>query len=87
MAIQANATLTFSDYAVTDEGIGFHFVCTAPGPGEPSDYYVAMTDAELAATANAAALRTALTAKLGRKLRASGIASRLDGLIGQNLTV
>lgn len=87
MALKANAVLTFTDYTVNDDSIRFHFVCADPGPGQDSDYYVTMSDAEIAATANLAALRTAVTAKLTRKLRANGIASRLDAAIGSQITV
>lgn len=87
MALKTNAAMVFTSYEVNDGDITFHFVSPDPGPGEASDYYVAMTDVELAAAANAAQLRTALTTKLGRKLRANGIASRLDSFIGQSITV
>lgn len=87
MALRTNAVMTFTSYEVRDGDVLFHFVCADPGPGMESDYYIPVTDAELSATANAAQLRTALTTKLTRKLRANGIASRLDSFIGQSITV
>jgi hypothetical protein len=79
--------MTFASYEVRDDGIGFRFTCADPGAGMESDYYVLMTDAELNATTTVPQLRTALTTKLSRKLRATGIASRLDTFIGQTITV
>ena len=87
MALRTNAVMAFVGYEVVDDGIAFRFVCGDPGGGEPSDYYVFMTDAELAAVTTAAQLRTALTTKLGRKLRATGIASKLDSFIGSTITI
>lgn len=87
MALTTNAVMTFVGYEVEDTAILFHFVCAAPGSGEPSDYYIRLTDTELNATTNTTQLRSALTTKLQRKLRASGIASRLDSFVGQTITV
>lgn len=80
-------TLTFTDYAVFDNGIQFHFVSADPGAGKPSDYYVQATDAELAAVTTQLQLRTLIENKLNRKLHANGIATKLDPFIGQSLTI
>lgn len=80
-------TLTFTDYTVLDDGIQFHFASPDPGAGQPSDYYVQATDAELAAVTTQAQLRTLVTNKLQRKLRATGIATKLDPFIGQSLVI
>jgi hypothetical protein len=87
VTLRVNAVLTFASYEVQDDGIIFRFTCADPGPGMESDYYVKLTDAELAATTTTPQLRTALTNKLTRKIRANGIASRLDAFIGNTITV
>lgn len=87
MALRANATLTFTGYTVEDGGITLRFLCGDPGGGEPSDYTVLLTDAEIATVANAAQFRSLVLGKLQRKLRASGIATRLDLYIGQSVTL
>lgn len=80
-------TLTFTSYEVTDGGITLHFVSPDPGPNRPSDYYVALTDAELAGVSTQAQLQTLVTTKLNRKLRAVGSSTKLDPFIGQSLTI
>ena len=83
-------TLTFTDYTVIDDpvlAIRFHFVSPDPGPNQPTDYYVNLTQTELDGIATQLQLRNALQAKLERKLRANGIASKLDPLIGQSLVI
>lgn len=87
MPVQPNATFTFTSYTVDDGGITLHFVCPNPGPGEANDYYVAVTDAELAAVSTAPQFVTLVTTKLQRKIRASGIASKLDPRIGSSLVI
>lgn len=87
MAINANASLTFTSYEVVDDGTRLNFVCANPGPGLPSDYVVLLTDAEIAGTTTNAQLKTLVTTKLSRKLRATGLASKLDALLGQAVTV
>lgn len=87
MALAANSTFTFSSYSITDTGIELKWVCAAPGSGEPNDYSIFVTDAELGGVTNLATFRTLVDAKLARKFRAANIASRLDSLIGQTRTV
>ena len=87
MALRTNASLTFTDYSVDDEGIHLHFVSPDPGPGEPSDYYIVLRDTDLAGVTTQGALRTLVENKLKRKLRSAGIASKLDSFIGQSLVV
>ena len=89
MALAVNAVMTFMDYQLLDNplGIEFHFVCSNPGPGQPSDYTVIVTDAEWAAATNNTQRRTLVTNKLQRKYRAAGLATALDGLIGSTFTV
>ena len=78
----------FEEYEVLDGGITLHFVVPDPGAGRPNDYYVLVTDAELAGASNTAQLRTLVQTKLERKFRAAGgIAARLDPFLGQSLTV
>lgn len=85
--LKANATLTFTGYTVTDFGVDLRFVCADPGPGEPNDYRVFVSDAELAAVGTLAQFRTLVDGKLSRTIRAATIASRLDQFIGQSRTV
>lgn len=83
-------TLTFTSYVVLDDpalAIRFHFVSPDPGPGQPNDYFVTLTQTELDGIATQLQLRNALQGKLERKLRANGIASKLDPLIGQSLVI
>lgn len=87
MALTANATLVFTRYEVTDSGITMIFVCSNPGGGEPSEYPITVTDAELSTVTNVATFRTLVDAKLQRRYRANGIASKLDPLIGQSRTI
>lgn len=87
MALRPTATLTFSGYEVSDDGIIMRFVCLLPGPGEPTDYFILLSDVDLATVTTQLQLRTLVQSKLDRKLRAAGIASKLDGFIGQSLTV
>ena len=87
MSLATNAIMTFSAYDAEDGGIRLRFVCSNPGGGEPSDYDVFITDDELAGTANLAALKTLVTTKLNRRYRAVGLATKLDPLIGQTITI
>jgi len=87
MGLKENATMTFMDYQVEDGGIRLHFLCPDPGPGEASDYFVLVTDDELSGISSLPELKQLVTAKLERALRATNIASKLDGLIGQSLTI
>ena len=87
MALAANAVMTFQDYAVEDGGVRLHFVCSNQGAGERSDYYALLTDAEIAGVTTQAQLRTLVTNKLNRALRASGFTTRLDPFIGQTITI
>ena len=87
MPVQANAHFTFTSYEVTDGGIRMFFVCTDPGPGQPNDYDIFLTDAELAPITTAPQLNTLVTNKLNRKIRAVNIAPKLDPFIGQTLVI
>lgn len=87
MPVQANATFTFTAYEVIDGGITLAFVCLNPGPGEANDYSVLVTDAELAAVTTMQQFVTLVTNKLQRKIRAAGIAAKLDPRIGSSLVI
>ena len=87
MALRANAVLKFTSYGVEDGGIRLGFVCADPGAGEASDYFVFLSDADLAGVSTLAALKTLVTTKLQRQFRASGIATKLDPLLGTTITV
>lgn len=87
MALQANANMTFNRYVVEDDGIRLWFVCSNPGGGEPSDYTIFFTDAELSAITTQVQLRSAVITKLQRAYRATNIATKLDQFIGQSVTI
>ena len=87
MALKPSAVLVFTSYEVVDEGITMHFISPDPGPGQPSDWYVLLTDADLATVIDAATFQALVLTKLRRKFRAQGIASKLDARIGASLTI
>ena len=87
MTLNASAVMTFSSYQVLEDGIALDFVCLAPGAGEETDYRVVVTNAELGAVTTLADFRALVLTKLKRRYRAEGIASKLDGLIGQSVTI
>jgi len=87
MPLQNNATMIFISYEIQDGGIQLHFVCPNPGAGEPNDYYILLTDDELTTVGTVQQLKTLVEGKLQRKLRAVGIATKLDTFIGQSLVV
>ena len=82
MPLQPDADMVLTDYSVDDAGIHLHFVCSNPGPGEPSDYFALLTDGELAGATTVENIINALTTKLKRTYRLQSIAPKLDGLIG-----
>ena len=80
--------MVFADYEIQDGGVTLHFTCANPGPGMVNDWYILLTDAEIAGAANQAQLRTLVVNKLERKFRAAGgIATKLDPFIGQSVTI
>ena len=81
------ADFQFLRYEVEDAAILMEFLNTAPGAGNPTNYTIRFTDAELAAVTTQLQLRTAVQTKLRRKLQAEGIASKLDVFIGQTVTI
>ena len=87
MALKPNASMVFTRYEIERDGVVLWFVCPDPGAGEPSDYAIYFTNAELAAVTDLASFQTACLTKLKRVYRAEGIATRLDGLIGRTLTL
>lgn len=80
-------TLTFIRYTVADTGIQLAFNADYPGPGRENEIVITLTDAELAGISTQVQLRALVTNKLNRKIRASGIATKLDPFIGQSLTI
>lgn len=88
MALKANTVFQFTGYTVQDDGgVLLRFVATDPGAGEPSDYSIVFTAAEIATISTLQQFNTAVTAKLQVKYRAQGISSRLDPLIGRTVTI
>lgn len=87
MPLRNLATMTFIGYEVKDTGIEMTFLCANPGAGEVSYWPVEVSNAEVAALATLTDFRNLVIAKLQRKYRAAGIASRLDGLIGQSVSI
>lgn len=81
------ANFQFLRYEVEDTGILMEFLNSAPPPEGASIYAIRFTDAELSAVTTQLQLRNAVLGKLRRKLQAEGIASKLDGFIGQTVTI
>lgn len=79
--------MVFAQYLVVHDGIEMEFRCPNPGPGQASEYVIKVTDTELAGVSTQAQLRTLLTTKLNRKIRATGIATKLDQFLNQSITV
>lgn len=69
------------------DGVYLTFTSPDPGPGEESDVVILLTDTDLAAVTTQVQLRDLIQNKLNRRVRAAGIASKLDPFIGQSLTV
>ena len=76
--------LTFLSYTVDTDGTSLLFTAM---PAISEEYRIFFTDAELAAITTQLQLRNAVTTKLQRKVQAVGIASKLDGFIGQQVTI
>lgn len=87
MSLRPSAVLQFLDYAVDDVGWHLHFVCADPGPGEPSDYYILLTDSDLSGVTTMNQALNLIQTKCNRKFRAAVNGTKLDALIGQTLTV
>lgn len=87
MPLNPTATMTFTDYEVLDAGIRCHFVSPNPGAGMASDWYVTLSDVDLAGSTTVAQLAALAKAALNRKLLATGIAATLDTLIGSNIVL
>lgn len=81
------ADFQFLRYEVEDTGVLLEFLNSDPGPGLPSNYAIRFTDTEFSSVTTQLQLRNAVQAKLRRKLQAEGIASKLDGFIGQTVTI
>ncbi len=87
MALKANAEMTFTRYWVDDGGVHLAFVASDPGAGMDSDYTVGFSHAEMASISTLAQFRTQVIARLQRNYRAAAVATLLDGLIGQKVSV
>ena len=87
MPVQPNASFTFTGYEVLDVGIRLDFVCADPGPGQVNNYDVVVTDSDMAGITTQQLFVQLVRTKLERKVRAVGIASRLDPMIGQSLVI
>lgn len=87
MSLKANATFTFRGYEITESGMTLRFTVADPGPGEPTDYLVTITDTDLGTITNAADFRALVMARLSRRARGTGIAAKLDAFVGQSVTL
>jgi hypothetical protein len=81
------ADFQFLRYEVEDASIAMEFLNAAPGAGNPTNYTIRFSDAELGAVTTQLQLRNAVQAKLRRKLQAEGIASKLDAFVGMSVTI
>ena len=77
------ASVRFVSYVVEDAGT----VLTFERIDADQKYVILLTDAELAGVSTAAALRTLVTTKLNRKIKAALVATKLDAFIGQTVTL
>lgn len=87
IVVDPNAVMKFVNYEVEDTGIRFFFDCQNPGPGRRVQYTVFATDAELSGVTTQPQLQSLLVTKLQRSIRQAGIASKLDALLNQTLTI
>lgn len=87
MPLRPNATLQFTGYTMEEAGARLNFLALDPGAGEPNNYQILLTIAELATVTTQAALRTLVMDKLNTLLRALGVAAKLDPFIGQSLVI
>jgi len=78
--------LTFEGYNVLNDGVALEF---RPGENTTKDarFTVFLSDAELTTIVTLAQLRAIVISKLQRKVQAAGIASKLDPLVGQSVTI
>ena len=76
--LKANASMKFVDYVVGDEFATLHFLCSNPGPGQPSDYYIKLLNSDIETILTAGDFNTLIQTALKRKYRADGIAQYLD---------
>ncbi|HLB46476.1 MAG TPA: hypothetical protein VJL59_05560 [Anaerolineales bacterium] len=93
MPLRTGATLTFVGFQTEVSetqpvlGVRLHFVCGDPGPEQPSDYYIILTAAEIAAASNQTQLRTLVQGKLNDQIRFAAYTAKLTPFIGQSLVV
>ena len=84
MPLQANAVLQFTGYFAVETGLMLQFVCLEPGPGEPTDYDVFVTDAEWTAAGNNTQRRALVLGKIQRRYRPI---ATLENFIGESFTI
>ncbi len=86
LPIKANTQFTLDRYAIEDTGVRFYFIAFDPGPGLESEYNVFIIDGDINNT-NANQMATLITTRLTRKIRATGLTTKIDPIIGQKWTV
>lgn len=86
MSIAANAVFTMVGYRLEPELVYLQFRCLNPGPGNATDYEIALTDAEITSNSNTQ-LRTLVEQKLLRLFRPTTLTTKLDTLVGQSITI
>jgi hypothetical protein len=87
MALAANATFTLTDYTIPDSGVQLHFVCANPGPSQVTDYIIVLTDTEISSVSTVADFKALVTTKLQRRYRTTALSTKLDGMVGQSVTI
>lgn len=91
MPLRTNAVLTFAGYQALPTvpvTVELRFTCADPGPNMEGGYMVTVTDAELTAATTGPLLKQLLLDKLKLQFKPLSVnAARLDGLIGQTVTV
>lgn len=88
MAVIANASMRFIRYEVIDDArIECTFQCDAPGAGEKNLYVIHLTFAEISANSAVQLRDNFVIPRLQRQIRATGISTKLDGLINQSVVI
>ena len=87
MPLQINAVMRFERYSILDDQVDLYFLCRSPGPGEPNEYRVSITDAEMTAIGNLQEFRNLVDAKLKRQFRGQNVSYKLDQFIGEALRI
>lgn len=87
--LPAGKLLVLQGYTVDPaaNGIQLHFVCSDPGPGLPTDYYLFMPHDELEGATNLTQLRTLINGRIDRYIGTDAVIDRVNQITGETFTV